>query len=109
MQHKTLSMKRIVLCLFLLKTYLVALQVQRGHKDEIFNLSKEQCDDIVDSKYEKRDDTCTCSKKDKHTVTSSLSSRLYGCRDLDIKGGTINIFLLDFFRVTLRSLKLHAF
>ena len=83
-----MSMERCVLYLFLLKTYVVALQVQRGDKDEIFNLSEEQCKNIVDSKYSKRDDTCTCSKKEKYTLTSSP----YGCRDLDIKGGTTNIF-----------------
>ena len=88
MRYENLSMERCVLYLFLLKTYVVALQVQRGDKDEIFNLSEEQCKNIVDSKYSKRDYTCTCSKKEKYTLTSSP----YGCRDLDIKGGTTNIF-----------------
>ena len=97
MQYKNLSMKRFVLCLYLLKAYAVALQVQRADKDKILNLSDKQCKDIVNSKYERRDGTCTCSKKDKYTLTSSLRSRPYGCRDLDIKGGTINIFLVDFF------------
>ena len=108
MLYKNLSMERCVLSLFLLKTYIVALQVQRGDKDEIFNLSEEQCKDIVDSKYGKRDDTCTCSKNDKYTLTSSLSSIPYGCRDLDRKGGTTNIFLIDFFLVTLISLALYT-
>ena len=92
MRYENLSMERCILCLFLLKTCAVALQVQRGDKDKIFNLSEEQCKNIVDSKYDRRDDTCTCSKKEKYTLTSSLNSNPYGCRDLDLKGGTTNIF-----------------
>ena len=92
MRYENLSMERWILCLFLLKTCAVALQVQRRDKDKILNLSEDQCKNIVDSKYGKRDNTCTCSKKEKYTLTSSLNSNPYGCRDLDIKEGTTNIF-----------------
>ena len=98
MRYENLLMKRYVLWLFLLKTYVFALQVQRDDRDKILNLTKEKCNDIVDSRYRVRSSTCICSRHNKCTLTSSPSlipspsSSPYGCKDPEEIGGTITIY-----------------
>ena len=96
MRYNNLSTKRCVLYLFLVKTHVVALEVQRDNKDKIINLSKEKCNAIADSRYRYPSATCICLRHKKYTLTSSpipsLSSSPYDCRDPEEIGGTINLF-----------------
>lgn len=107
MRYETLSMERSVWCLLLLKTYAAAFQVQLCNRDKICNLTMEQCNAVDYLINEKQGNTCTCSRES-NTLISSLSSRPYGCRELAVTRGTTNIYLVDFYHVTLKSIMFHA-